>query len=458
MAGTKVATSQTSIDMFPGLPHIFKSHGVPADVRTLLLLRKSMENGLVHTLGDVYLVLKGIIVKGPDMIGPFTIAYYDYFLSVDFQPGENLEEAITRSSAFQAWKDTFLEAEKQFDPDDIRGLVNRFLDEVHLTTYDIREILDGKDILAGDNADLADMADRQTGSGKDGPRRLDKAADYRNIDLEELLKRMEKVARQQRDRHAGGSHWIGTGGISAYGHSGAAAGGIRVGGQGGGRMARMVMDDPRYFPVDLDQQLSDNNVDAALAALKGVVEESATKMLDIPNTIKNGLKRGGLFLPEEKDVISEKMQVILMIDNGGFSMDVHIRKVTGLFRKMKTRFAHDLEVYYYHNTIYNYIYANERRTERIPIDRLLAKNPEYSVFIIGDAAMAPYELSSASLQHWHDLKEKFKKIAWLNPDPIRSWPFSHTVGVLGGIIPMYPLTPHGIEEAVVNMNKIKIVK
>ena len=455
MAVRKQAAYQILIDLFPGLPHAFKSHQVPADVRTLLLLRKSMENGLVHTLGDIYMVLKGIVVKDPSMIGPFTIAYYDYFLSVDFKPGESLEEAVARSKAFLEWKDEFLEAEKQADPDDIRGLVNQFLDEVHLTTYDIKEIIDGNDILASDNPD---MADRSSQPGKDGPRKLDKAADYRNIDLEELLKRMEKVARQQRDRHAGGSHWIGTGGISPYGHSGAAPGGIRVGGQGGGRMARMVMDDPRYFPVDMDQQLSDNNVDAALAALKGVVEESATKMLDIPNTIKNGLKRGGLFLPEEKDVISEKMQIILMIDNGGFSMDVHIRKVTELFKKMKTRFAHDLEVFYYHNTIYDYVYANERRTERLPIDRLLAKDPEYSVFIVGDAAMAPYELSSASLQHWHDLKEKFKKIAWLNPDPVRSWQYSYTVGVLGEIIPMYPLTPHGIEEAVVNMNRIKIIK
>lgn len=414
-----------------------------------------MDNGLVHTLGDIYLALKGIVVKDPTMIGPFTMAFYDYFLSVDFQPGENFEEAIARSRAFAEWKEEFLDTEKHADANDISGLVNQFLDEVHLTTYEIKEIIDGKDILARDDPDMADGAQQ---TGKDGSRKLNKAADYRSISLEELLKRMEKVARQQRDRHSGGSHWIGTGGISPYGHSGAASGGIRVGGHGGGRGARMVMDDPRYFPVDMDQQLSDNNVDAALAALKGVVEESATKTLDIPNTIKNGLKRGGLFLPEEKDVISEKMRIILMIDNGGFSMDIHIKKVTELFKKMKTRFAHDLETFYYHNTIYDYVYADERRTERLPIDRLLAKDPEYSVFIIGDAAMAPYELSSASLQHWHDLKEKFKKIAWLNPDPVRGWGFSYTVGVLAGIIPMYPLTPHGIEEAVINMNKVKIIK
>ena len=73
--------------------------------------------------------------------------------------------------------------------------------------------------------------------------------------------------------------------------SGAAKGGIRVSGKGGGRMARSVFDDPRYFPVDMDARLRDDNIDAALAALKGVFEESAQSELDVPNTIKSGLKR-----------------------------------------------------------------------------------------------------------------------------------------------------------------------
>jgi hypothetical protein len=63
--------------MFESLPAKFKSYGLPADVRTLLLLRKSMEKGLVNTLGDIFLVLKNILVKEPNKIGPFSKAYYD---------------------------------------------------------------------------------------------------------------------------------------------------------------------------------------------------------------------------------------------------------------------------------------------------------------------------------------------------------------------------------------------
>ena len=55
------------------------------------------------------------------------------------------------------------------------------------------------------------------------------------MDIEELLKRMKEVAKHQRFNHAGGSDWIGTDGISPYGHGGAAKGGIRIGGTGEAR-------------------------------------------------------------------------------------------------------------------------------------------------------------------------------------------------------------------------------
>ncbi len=436
--------------MFPGLPHIFKKHNVPADIRTLLLLKKSMNANLVRTLGDIYLVLKGLVVKEPSMIAPFTMAFYDYFLKVDILSGETLEEAIARSEAFKDWKEKLKLNENLPENIPEKTLVDNFLNEIHLTSYDIKSIIDGQDILDKDNPDLSD--DQNSNDDKIEERML-KAADYNDISLQELLERMKRVAEQQKGKHKGGSHWIGQGGISPYGNKGAAAGGIKVGGQGGSKMARAVIGDSKYYPVDLDQKLSDNNIDAALAALKGVFDESAYKTLDIDSTIKNGLKRGGLFLPEEKEVIHEKLKTILMVDNGGFSMDIHIKAVTSLFKKMKTRFAHDLETYYFHNTIYNYICTDERRTDRISIDRILAKDPDYSVFIIGDAAMAPYELNQNSINHWLQISNKFKKIAWLNPDPISSWKYSHTVEVLSSIFPMYPLTPKGIEKAVVAMNK-----
>lgn len=443
--------------MLSSLPAAFRKHGLQADVRTLLVLRKAIQNSLVRTLGDLHNVLKGIIIKSPEDEGPFTKAYYEYFLHIPIAPGQTLEDAILRSETFQKWKTGYIEeADKDVTLTE-EDLVNAFLDQVHLTTYDIKEVINGKELWDKDNPDLEDDDRNQT---KDNPqeRVLDKMADYSDLSLEELLERMERVRKQQNSNHGGGSHWIGTGGISPYGHGGAAKNGIRVGGQGGGRMARKVMGDKNYFPVDRDELLNDNNVDAALASIKGVIEESAIERLDVPTTIKSGLKRGGLFIPELKNEKNEELKIIVLIDNGGYSMSAYIRTVQQLFRKMKTRFAHDLEVFYFHNTIYDRVWIDERRTTYMSIDRLLMYNKSYRVFFIGDAAMAPYELSSRSIQSITAITKKFKKTVWLNPEPLKYWPGTYTIQVLKELVPMFPLTPHGIERAVRKMNSKNVAE
>ncbi len=437
--------------MFARLPEHFRTFGLPADVRTILLLQKSMQRGLVKTLGDIYTVLRGIIVKEPSMMGPYTRAYYDYFLNIDIQNGETLSDAIARSNTFKAWRDDNLD---RFGDDiDAEDLVNKFLDDVHLTTYDINEIINGRELWDNDQGNIPDN-DLES-DDTIARHKLDRMADYSDLSLEELLKRMQEVLDQQQSKHSGGSHWIGTGGISPYGHGGAAKDGLRVGGTGGGKMARKVLNDRKYFPVDLDAILNDNNVDAALAALKGVMEESATEHLDVKKTINSGLKRGGLFIPEITNELNKKLQVILMIDNGGYSMDPYVKVIQTLFKKMKTRFAHDLETYYFHNTIYDHVYLNAQRTKRVKIDTILAKNPDYRVFLIGDASMAPYEINRQSLETYRNLKQQFKKIAWLNPEPQKYWRHTFTIQVIKELIDMYPMTPKGIEESVREMNRKK---
>jgi uncharacterized protein with von Willebrand factor type A (vWA) domain len=437
--------------MLNSLPESFRNHGLAADVRTVLLLRKAMNRGLITTLGDMYNVLKGIVVKEPADMGPFTKAYYDYFLNIEVRNGETLESAILRSDTFKRWQETSLDEPDQQRTPDIEDLVNRFLDEVHLTGYDIKEVISGKELFDKNDPDKVDEEDNDlaTDSGK---RELDKMADYSDLSLQELLDRLEKIRQQQKTRHEGGSHWVGTGGISPYGHGGAAKNGIRVGGTGGGKMARKIMGDKNFFPIDRDALLNDNNIDAALASIKGVVEESAIEQLDVPKTIKTGLTRGGLFLPELSSEKHEELKVIVLIDNGGYSMAPYIRTVQRLFRKMKTRFAHDLETFYFHNTVYDYVYKDERRTQRLPVEKLLDHDKMYRVFFIGDAAMAPYELNATSIQSLQSVVKKFKKTVWLNPEPLRYWAGTYTIQVIKEIMPMFPLTPHGIERAVRNMN------
>ncbi|MEM9920346.1 MAG: hypothetical protein AAF990_19775 [Bacteroidota bacterium] len=438
--------------MFNSLPHYFRKYRLQSDVRTLLLLRKSLQKGLVHTLGDLYYVLKGIITNSPQDYGPFTTAFYDYFLDIDIRPGESLENAVLRSEAFSQWKEKYLENIPEEEQPGVKQLIDDFLNEVHFTTYDIQQMLSGADILREDDPNQADSP----GDGPDQmPERLEQAADYSQMSLEELLERMRQVARQQQREHRGGSHWIGQGGISPYGNQGAAKGGIRAGGTGGGKMARKVIGNKNFYPVDTKVALQDNNIDVALSYLKGIEEESAELLLDIPKTIKEGVKEGGLFLPHQKEKIDKKVQVILMIDNGGWSMSGYIKNVTKLFSKMERRFAHDLKTYYYHNTIYGGVYSDSRRTQFEPLSKILDHSKNYSLFIIGDADMAPYELDQSSLNDWQALHDAFPRTAWLNPMDLRYWPGSYTVNVLRKIFSMFPLTPDGIEKAVQLMNRKK---
>ena len=437
--------------MFAKLPEAFKKFDLAVDVRALLLLQRAMDKGLVRTIGDLFNVLRTFIIKDPEHMGPYTKAFYAYFLDINIRPNDRLNDAILRSQTFEQWKETnFGRMEDDITPDE---WVNRFLDQVHLTHYDIKEVLDGRELWDKDRGDLEDNPEENNEETPNRP--LDRMADYSDLTLEELMQRMEEVKEQQKGEHSGGSHWIGTGGISPYGHGGAAKDGIRVGGSGGGKMARKVLGDSNFFPVDLEAILNDNNIDAALASLKGIIEETAQETLDVKETIEKGLERGGLFIPEIKNDTIDKLQVLLIIDNGGYSMHPYIKSVQTLFRKMKTRFAHDLETYYFHNTVYRQVFSDSQRRKSLPIERLLSTDPNYHVFFIGDAAMAPYELDRASLNTYSEIKEHFKKVAWLNPEPVRYWNGTLSTQIIKELLPMYPLTPKGIEQAVLEMNRKK---
>jgi len=435
--------------MFETLPQKLREKNLKADIKTLLVFRKAIDANLVNTLGDVFNVLKNLVVKDTRDLGPFTKVFYEYFLNIEIIRGESLNDAVIRSETFRKWLDDRDFKDKDLD---LKALSDQFLDDVHTTQYDIKEILNGKDIWDKDDPLLTDeegdlnISERQR-------QLLEKMADYSDLSLEELLERMKEVAKQQKSNHSGGSHWIGTGGISPYGHGGAALNGIRVGGTGGGKMARKVIGDQNYFPVDLDKRINDDNIDAAIASLKGIIEDTGKNILDIENTINKGLKRGGLFIPELKNKSEEKLQVILLIDNGGYSMDPYISLVQELFKKMKTRFAHDMEVYYFHNTVYDRVFTNEHRSKFITVDRFIKKHdPNYRLFFIGDASMSPYELNQMSIRNYVAMSEKYKKLVWLNPEPEKYWSHTYTLNIIKEIIPMFPLTPNGIEKAVQLMN------
>ncbi|MEO1299706.1 MAG: hypothetical protein AAFW75_28825, partial [Cyanobacteria bacterium J06636_16] len=126
----EVTPSVTSLlinskNMFSSLPQKFRNHGLSADARTILLIYKAMNRGLIKTLGDLYALLRGIVVKEPEDMGPFTKAYYEYFLNIEVNHGESLEDAIVRSDTNKKWrKDYEEEPDQDISPEE---LANSFL-------------------------------------------------------------------------------------------------------------------------------------------------------------------------------------------------------------------------------------------------------------------------------------------------------------------------------------------
>ncbi|MBS3144122.1 hypothetical protein J4208_00905 [Candidatus Woesearchaeota archaeon] len=438
--------------MFPTLPQTFQQYKVPADVRTLFELQTCMQHGMVSTLGDLYVVLQGLVVHKKEMTGPFTAAFYDYFLGISVAPGQPLEEAVQNSKAFHSWKSHFLETSDSHDLA-LTDLIDRFFDYVHTTTLGIGRTVDGSILFDQDDPNRVD-----TGESREAPRH-NILVDYSTVALKDLEERLRKVAEAQRERHSGGDHWIGTDGYSPFGHDGYVQGGIRVGGRGRLSQARRVFGDMTYFPVDSDAVLSDTSIDACLAALQGLLEPTSHKLLDIDATIDQGVRRGGIFVPVCKEKLENTLQMLLFMDNGGFSMSSYTSVVQQLFGRMKRRVNGNLRTFYFHNILHQTVSEDERRLQStVPLENLVQTHTKDHVFVIGDAHMAPDELFSPSnrestpLAVLKYLRAHFPKLVWLNPLQEDYWQHP-TVSAIGKVVPMFPLTPVGIEQAVLYLNK-----
>ena len=117
------------------------------------------------------------------------------FLSIDIRNGEQLHDAVLRSQTFQQWKEQ--NAGRLEEDMTRKEMANLFLDEVHMTHYDIQKVIDGRELWEKDRGDVED-SDPQNENENEERRPLDRMADYSDLSLEELLQRMEEVLKQQK--------------------------------------------------------------------------------------------------------------------------------------------------------------------------------------------------------------------------------------------------------------------
>ncbi len=284
---------------------------------------------------------------------------------------------------------------------------------------------------------------------------------------DELMETLKKRLEEQKERHEGGSKWIGTGGTSPFGNGGYNPQGVRIGGKGGNKSAVKVWEQRAYQDYDDSQELGTRNIKVALRRLRKFAREGSPDELDLDDTIRSTAANAGYLdikmIPERHN----NVKVLLLMDVGG-TMDEHIQRMEELFSAVKSEFKH-LEFYYFHNCVYDYLWKNNRRrfAEKFPTWDIIRKyNKDYKLIFIGDATMSPYEIlqPGGSVEYNNEepgaewiqrLTHAYPKFVWINPEPQGVWQYRQSISIIQQLTGnrMFPLTLRGLEEAMRMLSK-----
>ncbi len=279
--------------------------------------------------------------------------------------------------------------------------------------------------------------------------------------LEKLMETLKQRLAEQKERHQGGSKWIGTGGTSPFGAYGYNPEGIRISqDESRNRRAVKVWDKREFKNLDDSVEIGTRNIKVALKRLRKWIRQGADEELDLGGTIKSTAEHGYLDIrtqPERRNAV----KLIMFFDIGG-SMDDHIKVAEELFSAARSEFKH-MEYFYFHNCVYEGVWKDNRRrySERMDtFDIIRTYGSDYKVIFVGDAAMAPYEVThpGGSVEHFNKeagavwlqrLLDHFPKSVWLNPAREDYWQYTHSTTILRQIMNerMFPLTLGGLENA-----------
>jgi uncharacterized protein with von Willebrand factor type A (vWA) domain len=284
---------------------------------------------------------------------------------------------------------------------------------------------------------------------------------------DKLMDRLNELLKEQKEKHEGGSKWIGTGGTSPFGHGGTNPEGIRIGGEGRNRTAVKVWEQRSYKDYDAERELGTRNIKVALRRLRKFARQGADDELALDATIQATASNAGYLdirmQPERKN----RIKVLMLMDVGG-TMDDHIERTEELFSAAKTEFK-NMEFFYFHNCVYDYLWKNNRRrhAERFPTWDILRKYPaDTRLIFVGDATMSPYEVLAPGGSVEYNNEEAgaewlarfchaFPKFAWLNPEQEGVWQYRQSVSLIRQIVNnrMFPVTIEGLERAMRVLSK-----
>ena len=380
-----------------------RKYKLPVTIRELMDLIAALQHRLVYAnVDDFYLLSRTALVKDEKNYDKFDRAFSAYFKGLEDLSG--LLESLIPDEWLRH------EFEKSLTPEDLKQIESlgglEKLIEAFKEAKEEAEKAEAKEGEEGEDGDKGN-ADKQ---GKDGP------------------------------------------------------GGL---GKGKKKKAKKVWDERQYKNLDDSVELGTRNIKMALRRLRKFARTGVEDELDIDDTIRSTAHNGGMLDIKMRPERRNTVKVLLFLDIGG-SMDAHVKICEELFSASRTEFKH-LESFYFHNFIYESVWKDNRRrmAERLPTLEILNKySQDYKVVFVGDATMAPYEITHAggSVEHWNEepgaawmgrFSEIYDKVIWLNPTPQETWEYSSSVMMTQELVGgnMYPLTIKGLEEGMSQLSK-----
>jgi hypothetical protein len=288
----------------------------------------------------------------------------------------------------------------------------------------------------------------------------------RNIEslggLDKLMEEFRKRMAEQEKRHQGGNKWVGTGGTSPFGAYGYNPEGIRIGQhESRHKKAVKVWDKREYRDLDDSVEIGTRNIKMALRRLRRFARTGSVDELDITDTISSTARNAGFLdikmVPERHNSV----KVLLFFDVGG-SMDPHVKVCEELFSAARSEFKH-LKYFYFHNFLYESVWTKSRRRHAettSTFDIVNKYSKDYKVIFVGDATMAPYEVThiGGSIEHYNEeagatwmsrLTNHFDNTVWINPTPQEYWEHSYSIEVVKELLEdrMFSLSVSGLENA-----------
>jgi len=384
--------------------YTLRERGIPVSPTSFLRLQKALKLGMVRSVEDFYTAARAILVKSERYFDTYDQVFAHFFKGVTLSEPDEIELTEMARAMLEEW---------------------------------LRNPAEMAQALGIEEKDLKSMTP------------------------EELIRYFFDRLREQTEAHHGGNRWIGTGGTSPVGHSGHHPGGMRVGGRSRNKSAIKVAMERRYRDYSQEGPLTEFQMGEALKRLRRMIPTGPRDVVNVDKTIRETMRNAGEIEIVFDRRLADRLKVILMIDNGGWSMDPYVEVVQTLFNYARSQFK-DLKIYYYHNTIYSRIWKDpQRRHQPEPIDEFVRRDPETRLILVGDASMAPYELmhvsgsiyleqreNNASLDRLKFLSRTFRHAVWLNPQTEEEWDHTWTVGIIRQVFPMFELTLDGLEKAV----------